>query len=128
MELLLKVAGLCLAVAATGALLRREEPAYSLLLSAAAVVLAGTLLFSGASEIMALCEELIALTGLSTALFAPLLKVLAVSLITRVTSSLCADAGQSALCCITEAAGSFCALGCALPLLRAVTDLIRGWL
>lgn len=128
MEFLLKVAGLCLTVAATGTLLRREEPVYSLLLSVAAMVLAGALLFSGAAEMVALCEELIALTGLSAALFAPLVKVLAISLITRVTSSLCADAGQTALCCITEAAGSFCALGCALPLLRAVMDLIKGWL
>ena len=128
MELLLQVTGVCLTAAATGALLRRDEPVFSLLLSVAAVVLSGTLLLSGASEMVTLCEELIELTGLSPALFLPLFKVLAVTLITRVMSSMCADAGQSALCRITETAGSFCALGCALPLLRTVMDLIQGWL
>jgi len=27
-----------------------------------------------------------------------------------------------------DAAGAFCALACAVPLLRAVVDLIRGWI
>ena len=42
--------------------------------------------------------------------------------------ALCADAGQSAAARIMDAAGAFCALGCAVPLLEEVIGLLRRWL
>ena len=128
METMLKVAGLCLATAATAVLLKRDEPVFSFLLALAAALLGGALLLTAVSDAVELGDELIALTGLSPTLFTPLLKVTAAALITRVASALCADAGQSALARMAETAGALCALGCALPLLQAVLDLIRGWL
>ena len=128
METLIKIVGLCLTAAVLTALLKQNEPTFSLLLAFAAVLLGGVLLVSTVSDAAALGDELIALTGLSPALFAPLLKVAAVALVTRVSAALCADAGQSALGRMTETAGAFCALGCALPLLRAVIDLLKNWL
>ncbi|MBR3562007.1 MAG: stage III sporulation AC/AD family protein [Oscillospiraceae bacterium] len=128
MEMLCKAVGLCLVTAAAATLLKRDEPVFALLLTLAAALTGGALLLSAASDAMAMGEELIALTGLSPALFLPLLKVIAAALITRVASALCADAGQSALARMTETAGAFCALGCAMPLVHAVVDLIRGWL
>ncbi len=128
METLCKAVGLCLVTAAAATLLKRDEPVFALLLSLAAVLTGGALLLSAATAASALGDELIALTGLSPTLFTPLLKVTAAALITRVASALCADAGQNALARVTEAAGAFCAIGCALPLLQAVLDLIRGWL
>ena len=128
METMLKVAGLCLATAATAVLLKRDEPVFSFLLALAAALLGGALLLSAAAEAVAFGDELAALTGLSPTLFLPLLKVVAVAVITRVASALCADAGQSALSRVTETAGAFCALGCALPLLRAVLNLLGAWL
>jgi hypothetical protein len=81
-----------------------------------------------AEEALALGRELAALTGLEAALFLPLAKVVAVSLVSRVGSALCADAGQSALARILESAGAFCALSCAVPLLRAAAELLEAWL
>ena len=128
METLLKIALLCLAASVLASLLRRDTPELGLLLAVSAAAVGGRLLLGEAEEALALGRELAALTGLEAALFLPLAKVVAVSLVSRVGSALCADAGQSALARILESAGAFCALGCALPLLRAVLDLIRGWL
>ncbi len=127
METVTQIAGLCLAAAVTATLLRRSSPELALLLSAAAVLLGGALLLRGAWDTAALCGELIELTGLSPELFAPLLKVTAIAVVVRVGGALCADAGQSALARVMETAGAVCALGCALPLLRAVVELIRQW-
>lgn len=128
METILRIAGLCLSAAVLASLLRRDVPELGLLLAAAAALVGGALLLDAARDAAALGDELVALTGLAPSLFTPLLKVTAIALIVRVGAALCADAGQSALARVMDAAGAFCALGCAVPLLRAVIDLIRGWI
>ena len=128
METVVQIAGLCLAASVTASRLRHSSPELGLVLALAAALLGGTLLLRGAREATALGDELVALTGLSPELFTPLLKVTAIALIARVAGALCADAGQSALSRVMETAGAFCALGCALPLLRALVELIRQWI
>ncbi len=128
MEAVVKIAGLCLAASIVASLLRRSSPELGLLLAAAAALLGGTLLLDAAAELSALGDELTALTGLAPALFAPLWKVTAIALVSRIGAALCADAGQSALARVMDAAGAVCALGCAVPLLRAVVELISEWI
>ena len=128
MAAVFQIAGLCLAVSVLAALLRADAPEIGLLLSAAAALVSGAVLLRGAAAAAELGEELIGLTGLAPALFTPLLKVIAVALVARVASALCADAGQSAAARIMDAAGAFCALGCAVPLLEEVVGLLRRWL
>ena len=41
---------------------------------------------------------------------------------------LCADAGQSALSSLLAAAGTLCALVCALPLMEALLEMVEGFL
>lgn len=127
METAVQVAGLCLAATVTASLIRRSSPELGLLLTLAAALLGGTLLIRGAWDAAAFGDELTELTGLSPELFTPLWKVTAIALIVRICAALCADAGQSALARVMETAGAICALGCALPLLRAVIELVRQW-
>jgi len=128
METVFKLAGLCLASAVVASLLKKDAPELGLLLAVGAVLVGGALLLRAVREIAALGDELVALTGLSPSLFAPLLKVTAIALIVRVSSALCTDAGQGALARVMDTAGAICALGCAAPLLTALVELIRGWL
>lgn len=127
-DLLLKTTGICLAASVLAALLRRDSPELGLLLTAGAVLCGSFLLLRAGDSLAGLGEELVELTGLSPTLFTPLLKVTAVSWIVRVGGAVCADAGQSALARTLEIAGAFCALGCAVPLLRSVLELLRGWI
>lgn len=128
METIVRVVGVCLAAAVTAALLRRENAELGFVLTLAAALLGGALLVGAVEEAAGLGDELVELTGLAPSLFTPLLKVTAIALIVRIGGALCVDAGQSALARVMDAAGAFCALGCAVPLLRAVIDLIRGWI
>ncbi|MBQ9460021.1 MAG: stage III sporulation protein AD [Oscillospiraceae bacterium] len=128
METMMGIAGLCLSAAVFALLLRSSAPEMGFLLGAAAVLLGSVLLLRGAGELMRFWCELTELSGLPDALFTPLLKVVAISLVSRLGASLCDDAGQSALGRTVETAGAFCALGCAVPLLRAVVEMLRGWL
>ena len=62
--------------------------------------------------------------GLPVELFAPLVKTVGIALVSRTGSDLCRDAGESALASVVETAGTLCALLAALPLLRAVLDML----
>lgn len=104
MELLVKLAALSLCVSAVALLL----PEFA--------------------QMQALCSRALALTGLPAALFTPLAKVIGISLVTRFSCALCADAGQSALSALLGTAGAVCALVCALPLVSALLDLVEGFL
>ena len=128
MELLVKLAALSLCVSAVALLLRRSDEALALILPLAALIVGCALLLPELAQMQALCSRALALTGLPAALFTPLAKVIGISLVTRFSCALCADAGQSALSALLGTAGAVCALVCALPLVSALLDLVEGFL
>ena len=128
MELLVKLAALSLCVSAVALLLRRSDEALALILPLAALIVCCALLLPEFAQMQALCSRALALTGLPAALFTPLAKVIGISLVTRFSCALCADAGQSALSALLGTAGAVCALVCALPLVSALLDLVEGFL
>lgn len=128
MEVLLKITALCLLAAVVAAQERRSEEGLALVLMLAAAVCAAALLAAAVGELSALSGELIALTGLAPAVFVPLGKVLAIALTVRLGCAFCRDAAQETLCILLETAGAVCALLAAAPLLRAVIELVGGFL
>ena len=116
MELLIKLAALSLCVSAVTALLKKSDEALSLLLLPAL------------SELFDFCERALSLTDLPLTLFVPVVKVTAIALVARFSCALCADAGQSALSSLLAAAGTLCALVCALPLMEALLEMVEGFL
>ena len=128
MELLIRLAALCLCVSAVTALLKKSDEAIALLLLLAAVLVGCALLLPALSDRADFCMRTLALTELPAALFAPLLKVMAIALVVRFSCALCADAGQSALSSLLAAAGTLCALVCALPLMEALLEMVEGFL
>ena len=75
-------------------------------------------------ELLAFLTELAEASGVPPALFAPLYKTIGIALVVQVGGGLCRDAGESALASVVETAGAVCALVAALPLLRAVLEML----
>ena len=126
MELAAKAvaAGVCAALMAL--LLKRSnaELALCLGLGAAAVILLSVLgLASGLAEAAARAREL---SGLSPALYSPIMKCVGIGLICALGSEACKDAGSSQLASAVELAGAAAALVCALPLISALLDTVEG--
>ena len=128
MELLIKLAALSLCVSAVTALLKKSDEALSLLLLLAAVLVGCAMLLPALSELFDFCERALSLTDLPLTLFVPVVKVTAIALVARFSCALCADAGQSALSSLLAAAGTLCALVCALPLMEALLEMVEGFL
>lgn len=126
MELAAKAvaAGVCAALMAL--LLKRSnaELALCLGLGAAAVILLSVLgLASGLAEATARAREL---SGLSPALYSPIMKCVGIGLICALGSEACKDAGSSQLASAVELVGAAAALVCALPLMSALLDTVEG--
>ena len=124
MSLLLKAAVTALAGAVTALVLRRSAPEIAFALGAAASLLAAFFALEMFSELGEIIEMAKRQTGLSPAVLGPVMKCVGVGVVTRLTADMCRDAGQSAAGSAVELCGTVCAMAAALPLLRALMELI----
>ena len=124
METAVQAAGLCVMGALLALVVRRGSPETALLLALAAAAAVLALLVPVVGELWDFLRRLEEYAGVSTELFAPLYKTAAIALVVRAGGGLCRDAGESALASVLETAGALCALLAALPLMRAVLDLL----
>lgn len=125
METMVRVAAVAVTAAVLSVVLRRHTPELALLL----VLGAGLWILSAAAGAMGaaaeLLAELTALTGVEEELLRPVVKTVALSLLTRLTVEICRGAGENGVAAFVETAGTVLALGVSLPLIRAVM-LVMG--
>ena len=124
MELIAKVAVICVVVSLTALLLQRDTPELGLLLILGAIAVVMGFALSYYQEIREMVDALLSQAGLDGALFAPILKIIAISLVARLGGDVCRDSGQKALGAVVDLVGTFCALLAAEPLLRAALSML----
>ena len=128
METMVQVAAVGVTAAVLGAVLRKNTPELALLLALAAGLWILTVTANGLGAVLALMEELAGLAGISEALLEPVVKTVALSILTKLTVELCRGAGEPGVAAFVETAGVVLAVLVALPLIRAVTVLMAEML
>ena len=128
METAAKIAAVCLLGALLTALLKKTSPDTALLLALAVCVVVLTALARGLEDVTSFLRELLDWGGLAVELFVPLLKTVAIALISRVGGALCRDSGEGAMASLVEIAGAFAAILVSLPLFRAAWRMLAGLL
>lgn len=128
MEAMVKIAAVGMTAAVLGAVLRKNTPELALLLALCAGLWMLTVVANGLGAVVALMEELTGLAGLSEELVEPVVKTVALSILTKLTVEICRSAGESGVAAFVEIAGTVLALMVALPLVRAVTVLMAEML
>ena len=128
MEWMVKVAAVAIAAAVLGTVLRKSTPELALLLALCAGLWITGVAAGGLGTMVALMEELAGLSGLSEELLEPVVKTVALSILTRLTAEICRSAGEQGIAAFVETAGTVLALAVALPLVRAVTVLMAEML
>lgn len=124
MELASRVTALCVVGVILALVLKKTSPEQALLLVLCAAVVGLALLTDGLGELVDFLRELGERSGVSETLFVPLYKTVGIGLVAKVGGDLCRDAGGAALASVVETAGAVCALLAAMPLLRAVLELL----
>lgn len=127
-ELMVRIAAAAVTAAVLGAVLRRHTPELALLL----VLAAGLWMLGSTANVLGaavdLLQELTELTGVEVELLRPVVKTVALSLLTRLTAEICRGAGEGGVAAFVETAGTVLALGVSLPMIRAVMILMEGLL
>ena len=123
----LKAAALCAVCVLPVVLLRKQSPEQALLLTLAVAAVVLGWWMSLAAPVAEEIRELFQKAGVEAAYVAVLLKTVAAALITRFCADLCKDGGSQALASAVETAGAVAALAIAMPLLRAVVELLVGF-
>ena len=126
MELIVKAAALALTAALIGIVLRRTNPELSLLLNICTGVLIMGAALGFTKSFTELAQTVQRIFGVSETLIKPVLKCVAVAIITKMTSDLCKDSSQAAAASAVELAGTVCALCIIMPLLMSMLTAIGG--
>ncbi|MCI8677553.1 MAG: stage III sporulation protein AD [Lawsonibacter sp.] len=124
MEAMAKLAAVGVTAVVLSAVLRKNTPELALLLALAAGLWMLALTASGLGAVVELMNELAEQAGLSEVLLEPVVKTVALSILTRLTVEICRSAGEGGVAAFVETAGAVLALLAALPLIRAVAQMM----
>ena len=124
MEAMAKLTAVGVTAVVLSAVLRKNTPELALLLALAAGLWMLALTAEGLGAVAALIQELADQAGLPEALLEPVMKTVALSILTKLTVEICRSAGEGGVAAFVETAGAVLALTVALPLVRAVAQLM----
>ena len=124
MDTMVKLAAVGVTAVILSSVLRKNTPELALLLAVAAGVWILGTVADGLGAVVALMEELAGQAGVAEVLLEPVVKTVALSILTQLTAEICRSAGESGVAAFVETAGTVLALLVALPLVRAVAQLM----
>lgn len=126
MDIMLKCAAAALMATVICLLIKRTNPEFSMLLSAAAIVsiMSAAMIFSRSiTDLAALVKTM---TEDSDVMIVPVLKCVGIGALTKISAELCRDASQSSAAAAVDIAGTLCAIGVSMPLIVSMLKLIGG--
>lgn len=124
MEEMAKVAALAVTAVLCAGVVRRGAPEFALLLALGAGVCILLLVMDALEQVLGTIQEMAALAQLDTEILRPVVKTVALAIVTRVTAELCRCGGEGGIAAFVETAGTILALAAALPLAKGVLQLM----
>lgn len=124
MEAMAKLAAVGVTAVVLSAVLKKNTPELALLLALAAGLWMLAQAAAGLGAAVAMMRELAGHAGVSEVLLEPVVKAVALSILTKLTAELCKSVGEGGVAAFVETAGAALALLAALPLVRAVAQLM----
>ncbi len=124
--MIFKAVAIGIAGVSVALLLKKNMPEMALLLSVATAVIILGLALEGFLGISRFVEEMITSTGLSSAIVSPVIKTVGIGLVTKLTSDICRDSGQTTAGTVVDTAGTIAAVTVALPLMKTVFSMISS--
>lgn len=128
MELLLKIAAGAVSAALCAAVLRRNGAEFAVVVMLAAGIWVMSIAVQALGEVLSSLGRLARIAQMDAELIEPVIKIVGLSVITRVSGEVCRAAGEGGIAAFVEVAGTFLALAAALPLVNAVVEMVSGML
>lgn len=125
MAILIKVAAIAVAGAVLGLVIKKNSPDMALMLTISLALIALYLAFDTIKGVTEFISSMAGAAQISPAVLTVVFKAVGISIVTKLSSDVCRDAGQSSVASGIELTGAFAALYIALPLFKTVMDMIR---
>ena len=125
MDQIFQITAVCLIGAVLTALLRKNGTEMALLLTLAVAAVVLLALGGAVRDITDLVTRMLHAGSIAPELFVPLIKTVAITLVSRIGAELCRDAGAGAIAQALETAGALCAVVAALPLFQEVWEMLQ---
>lgn len=125
MELIIRIAAAAVVGCAAALLLKRSNAELTVPLAAVVCAFAMTAAAGALEPVAAFLTRAKLLSGLGEAYFLPVMKCVAIGIVTRAAADLCRDGGQGAMAGAVELGGTAAALYVALPLLETLLGLLE---
>ena len=124
MDAMVRLAAAAVTAVVLSGVLKKTTPELALLLTLAAGIWMLAVVADGLGAVVELMKELAGQAGVSEVLLEPVVKTVALSILTKLTAEICRSAGESGVAAFVETAGTVLALVVDLPLVRAVAQLM----
>lgn len=128
MELLLKISAGAVAAALCAVMLRRNAGEFAVLVMLAAGAWVLAMSAQALIDVVSALSRLARVAQLENELVQPVIKVVGLSVITRVAGETCRAAGEGGIAAFVEVAGTFLALAASVPLVIGVVELLAEML
>ena len=128
MELLAKTAAVAIVTVLLAAALRKAVPEMAILLVLAAGVWMVWAVMDSLLAVKTAMEQLQMMAQLPDPLLRPVVKTVAISIVTKLTGEICSAAGEKGMAAFVELAGTVSALLVCLPLLQTVSTMLMEML
>ena len=125
MDALIRIAAAGIVGAILITVIKKQNQPMALALSLACSCLLCVTLLSLIQPLLSFVQQLRETAGFSNAFLMPLLKTVAIGLVTDIAATVCSDAGENSLSRLIGLCGAAAALCCAMPLSEAVLSLVE---
>ncbi len=126
MDVIIKISSVAIVAAIISMSVRKSVPELSLTVIVCAVIAVLGLSLGIVTQIIGVLNQLSQHVSFSMEMFTPLFKIVAISVVSKISSDVCRDSGSSSLASCVELAGCVFAVVLALPLLESVVNLIMS--
>lgn len=123
-ELMCKVAAIGVLSTVLSGLLRKQTPEISVLLVLCAGIGMFSLLSDGLMAVLDCLEELARMAQMDDKLLQPIVKTVAISILSKIAIEVCKSGGESGLAVFVEVCAMVLELCVTMPLIRAVAALM----
>lgn len=124
MDIVIKGAAVGIISAVCALLIKKSNQEIGLVIAIAAsavICIAAAELFGSISDLI---RYAISKSGLSSAIFLPIIKCVGIAIIVNISASLCKDAGQAGIASAVDVMGAAAAVFTALPLIKSLIEII----
>lgn len=125
MSAAVKIAAVAIFATLAALTVKKSNGEMALVLECAACVWAFFALLRLVTPLIDALGDMKALSGVSDAILAPVVKCTTIGIVTRLASDICRDGGQAALSGAVETAGAVCAVCTAVPLASMLLSLVE---